>query len=385
MGYQFFGGSGTESMVTGHFTGRCPLTGRFMSGAEFGDDEPVEHHFGLVYDPAEIQPEEADDDLDIVTDYGDDAGWNLSADEEKEFEMLNLRHRTNYWHPKDLMTLRRLDGLRWVEKTYGWCRYGAPETKTLVPGRQMGSSGFGAGEKARVNLYDFDWLWARRGIGDQGKKCRKARLKRTLREVRARVRSRDEYNTWLHNERKVEVRVDSGYWSLWDDFILAEPDVTIDASFGWSTDYVRFVHTSVSKSLLAEWAEYDSSIWDFYQVVADEEDMLEALLDQSIDYGTRHHAYEDSFGDDYGFYPDDSSCDDDYDEFEVAERLEAAYWNEMFISPEDIDDMIERQEAEEERLLETLSISHSGGGRGTKAVKAVERNLCRPHHYLEVA
>lgn len=368
MGYQFVGDSAIK-LMTGHFTGRCPLTGRFMSGTEFGDDEPVEHHFGLVYDPTEIEVEDDGDDDSPLWFADEESGAALLPNENEEQWV--VEEATAYWVENTFR--RRFPHL--------WDDVKVERVKTFTPA-QNGRSGFGTGGKARVDLYDFDWVWARRGIGDQGKKCRKARLKRTLRKVRARVRN--EYDMSLPHERKVEVCVDRGYWSLWDDFFLAEPDVVIDTSFGWPTDYVRLTHTTMDQTLLAEWAEYNSPIWDVYQVVVDEEDMLEALLDQSIDHYAHHLAYEDSFGDDYGFYPDDSSCDDDYDEFEAAKRAEDAYWNNMSVpSDEELEEMDVAREAEAERLLETLSISHSGGGRGTKAVKAARALRLRPHDCFE--
>lgn len=181
MGYSF-----VDDFIsnTVSFPGRCPLTGRFMSTSEFGDDEPMEHFFGVVCEATDevVTPDDADED-DVDVDNNDGAVYWLSPKEEAEFHKLNRKLGTDYWHPDDLMTLRRLDGLRWVEETYGDCRYGAPATDAPAV-YQMGRSGFGAEDKPMIiGSYGYNDGRGRRGFDDT-RKNRKAAIRRFRRSAR---------------------------------------------------------------------------------------------------------------------------------------------------------------------------------------------------------
>ncbi len=180
MGYSFVGDF-VSSAVS--FPGRCPITGRFMSTFEFDDDEPLEHFFGIIdvatEEVTDSNDEESDDILHSFSErYFGQQYDDLSAEEQAEFNQLNDKYKTDYWHPKDLVTLRRLDGLRWVKKTYGKCLYGAPEVNP-----HMGCSGFGANDKSSVMNYGYDDYLSRRGHDDT-RKSRKATIRRFRRSAR---------------------------------------------------------------------------------------------------------------------------------------------------------------------------------------------------------
>jgi hypothetical protein len=161
--------------------------GRFLGELPgYDDDEYCADSVGSVYAlvaetvTADLDEETSEDDDEEGSDsFIDDIfGWGLSPEEWDEMNELNEKHETEYYRPEDLMTLRRLDGLRWIEETYG--KYMDPVV-TAVKAGTSGSSGFGSGEKYSLN--NWDWIHGRRGH-DDGRKKRKAMFNRQLRENR---------------------------------------------------------------------------------------------------------------------------------------------------------------------------------------------------------
>ena len=167
--------------------------GRFLGELPgYDDDEDctdcADSVFALVAETITIDLAEKiseDGDEEDPDSYFDDIfDWGLSPDEQAEMDKLNLKHGTEYYKPKDLMTLRRLDGLKWVEETYG--NYQNDEGEWSIPTKSKcsGSFGFGSGKKhTAYKLLDFYGAPGRRGH-DDGRKQRKARFNRQLRANR---------------------------------------------------------------------------------------------------------------------------------------------------------------------------------------------------------
>ncbi|MBY0538502.1 hypothetical protein K2P47_03860 [Patescibacteria group bacterium] len=163
--------------------------GRFL-GNFVDDDEDCNDCVGSIFAlvaetvTSDVGEESLETDEDVALEIDNDIDWYLSPDEQAEMDKLNLKHGTEYYKPKDLMTLRRLDGLKWVEETYG--NYQNDEGKWSIPTKSKcsGSFGFGSGKKhTTYKLLDFYGAPGRRGH-DDGRKQRKARFNRQLRENR---------------------------------------------------------------------------------------------------------------------------------------------------------------------------------------------------------
>ncbi len=303
----------------------------------------------------DIEPEETDEDLDIVTDSGDDAGWNLSAEEAEELFFLNEKHRTSYWHPDDLLTLRRLDGLRWVEETYGNCQYGAP--KAVATTAQSGSSGFGSGEKYKVaDYFGWDWGPGRRGH-DDARKQRKAAVNR-FRRLERKLRTVEMAE--LH-ESKADfafnhfLALDRAYRR--SEF-LRSPDDQVD----WWCDITL---TSFERFLKEE------EEWEEEQEQRRQDARLEAAHFRDVGYGDPY--------DDYGMgvYPDDHFdpwWDDWSADFQQHLQEAAAEDEEMRIDMLQIDEMWreidrEREEDELDAIIDELPAPAfmGDGARGWRA------------------
>jgi hypothetical protein len=159
---------GDLASPTNQFTGRCPLTGRFLSAVEHGDDEPLEHYFGAIV----VAHDSGEDDYD--NDYDDEDLAFSHEDIDEPLECVLLAQDHDDAHDRD-----------WVEATYRdrfphlW---GEPEVNEEMlldhpDGTYGGNTDFG---HKRTQWKGFP---GRRGH-DDGRKQRKAIINRFCRSLR---------------------------------------------------------------------------------------------------------------------------------------------------------------------------------------------------------
>lgn len=163
--------------------------GRFLGNLPgYDDDEDCVDCTGSVYAlvaetiTADLVEEtsEDDDEEDL-----DSFIYDTDLTKEEVAELILLADKFDWRNiydvtPADLTTLRRLDGLRWIEETYG--KYMDPVV-VAVKARTSDASGFGSGEKSTLNQWECDRIHGRRGY-DDGRKKRKAMFNRQLRANR---------------------------------------------------------------------------------------------------------------------------------------------------------------------------------------------------------
>ena len=196
----------------------------------------------------------------------------------------------------------------------------------------------------------------------------------------------------------------SWYASRWlDEMAEFEGDLEFpDTTAGDMARYYQRLLATVQPEVWAEWADYDLPSWE----LDDLSDRLDLTAAEEADArnGFWTTSPEDSYWWMYDEYWDEQICEQQrrleqahfrsvlyghpYDDFGMSvypdwdheaeeRRLEDAAYHNMMIDWEDIDAMVAEEEAEEERLLESLSISQSGGARGWRAGKFAARRDMR--------
>ncbi len=466
MGYLIVIDSATKFAIAGMFTGRDPMTGRYMNGTEFGDDEPGEHFFGESYDPTD----------DIINRLDNEHG-----DEQEEAELWFISTPPTNSRFDELWALKfrarcpqMWDGAvnnDWCDSGFWWKDDVASddwvEQKFRRQFPELWEEGyddeFGGGE-ADLHWFEMNhdygdevlmpahsggrqfrtwasWLdWEHRDDHgrhscDQGKKGRKSRLNRTLRELRARAQNRDEFDTWVPNDHKVEVYVDSGWSSWWNDLHRNEADIIIndDCRRPWQSDYLRIAHTQLSRALLSEWADdYGDLETDAQQARREAEEDAEYYW--SIGYdpeASRWEAlkgayYNEAFlrkplyvtGDDYGKFihrhagnydagwgneaPTVPYADRGWEFlndpflrrillvcpssllYNMEELYEAAGYENMVPTAEEMEEIEAHQALEREQQddsVESLTFAQTGGQHGTRATLAIKTERLRVHDH----
>jgi hypothetical protein len=283
MSYQFgYLDYATRAATVGTFTGRCPMTGRFVSGQEFGDDEPVEHLFGVVYDPTNDIIAYLDGDVEVVDVSDDDYGFaeyipeewyshESAADWAEQSFRTRFPHLWEEEHEDDVpeKTLERFDyhgegESRWFEMNHDF----DDETITVRVKRRVSGKSFvtnvaiGDNEAMPMQSHEQrdDYI---RELGYSADKCEKGwqeahgkrgRQKRTARmHCDSRAIARDKRTIWD------EFREYSYYYaSKWLDEMAEfagnlEFPATINGDIG--RYYQRLLANNVTREGLAMWAE----------------------------------------------------------------------------------------------------------------------------------